>query len=378
MYFSRALSISQELEEKSVLLLGPRQTGKSSLIRNELSADVVYNLLRADTFQQISARPSLIRESLKGSDRVVVIDEIQKLPSLMDEVHYMIEEHRLRFLLTGSSARKLRRSYTSLMAGRVRTRNLYPLSSIEIPNFSLERALAVGTLPAIYLSTNPWEDLSDYVGTYLKEEIQAEAISRKIENFSRFLVTAAISNAKVINFESISRDAQVPPRTIREYYAILEDTLVGTMLPVFATKVKRKSISRGKFYFFDIGVVHSLTRLRETPMHAGDIGDAFEHFIFRELQTYLSYRKVDRPLAFWRSTCHKEVDFVIGDDIAIEVKYSTLVNEKHIVGLNCLAEATRLRRKILVSRDNQKRQIGDVEIYPYQEFLQELWNGQIA
>jgi uncharacterized protein len=197
----RSIPLREDLKRTSVLRLGPRRTGKSFLIRKQLKVDRTYNLLRADTFQVLSARPSLIREELTSASRLIAIDEIQKLPSLMDEVHLMIEEHGTRFLLTGSSDRKLKRSHTSLMAGRAKTRHLFPFTTYEVPAWDLFRVLRFGLLPPVFLADDAEETVSTYVGDYLREEIQAEALTRKIENFSRFLHRAAMSNAELLNAE---------------------------------------------------------------------------------------------------------------------------------------------------------------------------------
>lgn len=380
MYVRRIISLNEDLERRSVLLLGPRRTGKSALIRNEVNADQVWNLLKSDEFQRLSFRPSLIRESLRSTDRLIVIDEIQKLPSLMDEVHLMIEERGVRFLLTGSSARKLRRSYTSLMAGRARVRRLCAFVSAEVDGFDIDRALTFGTLPPVYLSDEPAVDLEGYAGLYLKEEIQAEALSRNIEGFSRFLTRTAMSNGEVLNFESIASDAQVPARTVREYYAVLEDTLVGTMLEPLRSGGRRKTVSKGKFYFFDVGVARALREPHglPTPLPAADRGPALEHLVFQELNAYKQYFARDVELNFWRTYSKREVDFVLGGEIAIEVKSSAAVQEKHLKGLHALAEDRPLRRRIVVCREPRWRRMGDVEIFPVELFLEALWSHELV
>ena len=374
----RAVPLNRDLKSSSVLLLGPRRTGKSWLIRNQLQPDQTYNLLRSDTFQQLSARPSLIRESLKKTDRLVVIDEIQKLPSLMDEVHLMIEETPVRFLLTGSSARKLKRTHTSLMAGRAKTRLLFPFSSAELGDlFDLERCLKFGTLPPVFLADDPEETISTYVGDYLREEIQAEALTRKIENFSRFLYQAAMTNTELINFESIGSDAQVPARTIREYYRILEDTLLGSCLEPLQTTGKRKAVSHSKFYFFDIGVANALLNTFAITDRHPLYGKNFEHFIYNELRAYLSYFKAKSKLCFWRTQTGQEVDFVIDGEIAIEAKATKLASERDLKGLSAISSEVPIRRRILISRDLHRRHLKGVEIFPIHEFVKELWAGKI-
>jgi predicted AAA+ superfamily ATPase len=381
-YICRATSILKTLQKKSVLLLGPRRTGKSCLIRNELKPDKVYNLLNSVTFRDLAIRPSLIREQLEPSTQFIVIDEVQKLPSLLDEVHLMIEEHGIRFLLTGSSARKLRRSYTSLMAGRARRQFLFPLTAQELgTKFDLKRALLYGTLPSVYLADDPWDELKSYVGDYLREEIVAEALSRNIESFARFLQTAAISNGEILNFEKIALDAQVPARTIREYYSILEDTLIGTMVQPFRPKKGRKAVAKAKFYFFDLGVLNSLLERKSISPKTTEFGGLFETWVFLELRAYLEYHKKDESLSFWRTQTGEEVDFVVGsqeeEQIAIEVKSTPHIAERHLGGLKVLAEEVPLKNKYIVSLDSEYRKISDIEILPYILFVEKLWNGEL-
>jgi len=378
MYITRLIPLETRLQKKSVLLLGPRRTGKTALIHHQLKADKIYDLLESDVFLDLSRRPSLIRESLTGKERYIVIDEIQKLPVLMDEVHSMIENHRVKFLLTASSGRKLKRTHTSLMAGRAKAMRLFPLVSAEISDFHLERALVYGLLPPVYLSDDPWDELKDYVGIYLREEIQAEALTRNIDHFSRFLHTAALSHGEIINFESVGRDAQVAPRTIREYYSVLEDTLVGTMLEPFKKIKSRKAVSRGKFYFFDIGVVHALTGQKQLVARTPSWGKAFEHLIFHEISAYLSYYGKAEELSFYRTTTGQEVDFIIGDSLGIEVKATHTANEHDLKGLQSASEDMTLKRRILVSQDKEKRKLGKTEIYPVHKFLAELWEHKIV
>jgi len=374
----RKNSITKTLERKSVLLLGPRRTGKSFFIRNQLGEHKYYNLLHADTFRRLSSRLSLIREELNPEDKLIVIDEIQKLPELMDEVHAMIEESpNLHFLLTGSSARKLKRSHTSLMAGRAKQMFFFPFTTAEIENFNLEQITNFGTLPPIWLSDDPYNDLLDYVGLYLKEEIRSEALVRNIENFSHFLEVAAKSNGKILNYSEIGRDAQVPPRTVKEYFHLLEDTLMGTTLKPIEQQGKRKAVSKSKFYFFDIGVVNALLERKSVSLKGPEFGDVFEHFIFLEIKNYIFSNGLRSHLNFWGIDNKTEVDIIIDKKIAIEVKASKLITEKHCKGLKVFSATYHPERKIIVSRDNEYRRIDDIEILPYQLFLKMLWDDEI-
>lgn len=379
-YRARALDLRRALEEKSVLLLGPRLTGKSSLIRETLKEARVYNLLDSDVFVKLSRRPSRIREELTGAERVVVIDEIQKLPALLDEVQLLIEERRIRFLLTGSSARKLRRGGVNLLGGRARTLRLHPFVSQEIPELDLPRALRFGLLPPVYLSERPESDIADYVGTYLREEIAAEGLTRNIPSFSRFLEVAALCNGQQINFQNISSDAQVPRSTVQQYFEILKDTLLAYELPSWRRTVKRKPIHVHKFYFFDGGAAHQLRGGGPLGERTKEFGDAFESFIFHELRSYADYRlgPAREWLHYWRSTSGFEVDFILADSVGIEVKAGRDVPLRELAGLRAIQEEGKLRRLICVSREPRRRVVGGIEILPWREFLERLWADELC
>lgn len=377
--YKRILNLPNLLEKKSIILLGPRQTGKSTLLLGEFPEAKYINLNAADDFREISARPESIRRSLLKSDKLVIIDEIQKLPSLLNEVQLMIDSNPLiRFLVTGSSARKLRRQNVNLLAGRAWFADLFPLISPEVEFKQFQRRLNVGGIPSILDSSEPREDLNAYVGTYLTEEIRAEGLTRSLEAFSRFLEVAALSNGKEINFTEVGNDAQVPPRTIREYYTVLQDTLLGAALPCYQKTVKRKPVATSKFYFFDLGVANTL--LKRGPVEEGSesYGNALEHLIFCELRAYLSYQRRSEELCYWRSQSKIEVDFVIGDSVAIEVKATSSISPKMTKGLNALAEEVPLKRKLIVCNERNKKVLEDgIEIYPISDFLSLLWSDQL-
>jgi predicted AAA+ superfamily ATPase len=264
------------------------------------------------------------------------------------------------------------------MAGRTRRHYLYPLTAYELKDrFDLDRALLYGTLPSVYLSEDPHEELKSYVGDYLKEEIMAEALSRNIESFARFLQTAAYSNGEILNFEKIGLDSQVPARTIREYYSILEDTLIGTSLQPFKSKKNRKTVSKSKFFFFDLGVLNSLLERRSLSSKTPEFGNLFESWIFLELRAYLEYKKKEEVLTFWRTQTGQEVDFVLGDQIGIEVKSTSQVIERHLDGLLALEQEMPLKKKIVISRDSTYRKVFGIEIFPYLMFINALWNDEI-
>jgi predicted AAA+ superfamily ATPase len=375
--YKRIIPIAQILKRKGVLLLGPRRTGKSFLIKHQIKPNKIINLLKSETFRNYSSRPELLREIIDSKDKIVAIDEIQKLPILMDEIHNLIESTSVKFILTGSSARKLSKNYTSLMAGRVKLMRLHPLVFPEIDNFELNRVLQFGSLPIVYNSSDPWDELRDYTGLYLKEEIQAEAMVRKIENFSRFIDFAAMTNGDILNYESIGRDSQVPARTIREYYNILQDTFMGEILHPIKSSNKRKCISSGKFYFFDLGVLNSILQRKSISSKTKEYGKLFEHFIYLEIKAYINYFSQDSKVEFWRIDEETEVDFIINEEIAIEVKSADLIQDKHLKGLINFIGKGPIKKHIIVSLDKQNRKIGLIEVMPYSDFLHQLWDGKL-
>jgi predicted AAA+ superfamily ATPase len=373
----RILNLPNLLNKKSFFLFGCRGTGKTTLIRNTLSELPRYDLLSASTFASLSRRPSLIGEENKNPHVAVVIDEIQKLPQLLDEVHRLIEERGMRFILTGSSARKLKRGGANLLAGRAWEARLFPLVSDELGEFDLLRYLTQGGLPAVWTSNDPWEELRAYVGTYLKEEIMSEALVRRIDTFSAFLELAALRCTEEINFEAFGSDLGVSGKTARNFFEVLEDTLIGFLLRPYKKTKLRKATSRAKFYLFDLGVTNSLAGRREIPLGTETFGKAFEHFIILELRAYLSYRRLDLELGFWRTEGGFEVDLTIGSQVAIEIKGSDLVTERHLSGLRALREEKIFSSLIVVSRDNRMRELDGFLIYPWREFLIKLWNDEI-
>jgi len=377
--YKRVLNLQEEGKKKSIFLFGPRQTGKTSLLKKQFPEAPYYNLLRHDTFLKLSGNLGLIREELSAippiKNQPVIVDEIQKLPGLLDEIHDLIETQKLTFILTGSSPRKLKRGAANLLGGRARIRNLFPLTSREITDFSLLRAINYGTIPSIYLSDEPEEDLLSYCGVYLQEEIQAEGLTRRIENFSRFLRSAAAMNGKELNFEKVARDLMLPSRSVREYFYILSDTLVGRLIEPFNKTVRRKAVSKSKFYFFDVGVANILAGRYRIEENSELFGKAFEHLILNEIIAWSSYTRDRRDITFWRDGSGNEVDIIIGDSCAIEVKAAKVVHQNHLKGLRVLSDEIRLKHKLVVSMDSQPRVIGDIRIVPWNLFFEELWEG---
>jgi uncharacterized protein len=379
MEYTRLLNLKSLLEKKSFFLLGPRATGKTSLIMAQLKDQaLIINLLKTDLFFRLNAKPARLREMIKASKhRLIVIDEIQKIPDLLNEVHFLIEEEKLTFLLTGSSARKLKGKNVNLLAGRAWETNLFPLTYAEIKNFNLEKYLQYGGLPAIYTSTYPEEELNAYAHTYLKEEIMAEAVVRQIPAFAKFLELSALTSGQILNFSNIANDTGVSAVTIREYYQILEDTLLGFMLPGWTKSIKRKAIAKAKFYFFDIGIRNNLAKIKNIDPKSDLYGQAFEHFIILEVRAYLKYSRINETLSYWQAKNGYEVDLIIGNEVAIEIKATNSVSDNHLKGLKMLQEEKICTKYFLISQDKIARNQDDIEIRDYKDFLARLWAGEI-
>lgn len=381
MYF-RILRLEKLLKRKSVLLLGPRQTGKSTLIKQQFPLSEYpnqINLLKSADFLRYQNDPGLlIRQFQELKSEIIVIDEIQKLPLLLNDIHYLIEECGHTFLLIGSSARKFKMSDVNLLGGRAKTLHLHPLVSNELDldeHEFLNKALSFGLLPPIWTSEYPEEDLVDYVATYLKEEIFAESVVRNLQKFSRLLEVAATCHGKILNYAKISRDIGLAPSTVIEHFKILFDTLIALELPSFKTSVKRKNIQSSKFYFFDMGIVRHLLKRGPIKESDADWGDFFESFIFQELSAYSHYRQL-RSLAYWRSRSDFEVDFILNEKIAIEVKTTRKVSSDHLRGLKALKEEKVCERYLLISFDEKEQKIDGYEIIPWKDFLRRLWRDE--
>jgi predicted AAA+ superfamily ATPase len=361
----------------SAFLWGPRRVGKTWWIRHHFlkKGDTLVDLLKTDEFADYASRPALLRERWTGGR--VVIDEVQKVPALLDEVHWLIENRGASFLLTGSSARKLRRGHANLLAGRARRHEMGPLSCLEVEGFDLERAMVAGMLPPHYLSDALEADLRAYVADYLREEIVAEAATQSLPQFSEFLRVAATTNAELVNYTNVARETGASAKVVRGYFQILEDTLLGFRLPPWRKARNRRLILTDKFYFFDVGVANWLARRR--PLSGSrEFGKSFEHFILLEILGYRRYRNPDLDVRYWRTSTGMEVDFVLGDmDAAVEVK-SGKVHEGDLRGLAALAGEHRVRRQIVVSLEPAPRRLGQVTVLPWRTFIDELHAGRIA
>ncbi len=366
--------------EESLFLWGARQTGKSTLLKNLFPDALWFDLLQSDVFERFQKSPVQFRETIlaTASGTVVVVDEIQKIPALLDEIHWLMVNHSVRFVLSGSSPRKIIRSGANLLGGRALRYELYPLIYVEIPNFDLLRGLNNGLLPRHYLSEHPKKMLSAYIGNYLRDEIIAEAKIRNIGAFTKFLEAAAFSNGEMVNYTNIASDCGVSAITIKEYFQILEDTLIGRFVPSFQKKPKRRVILAPKFYYFDIGIANYLLKRGTIEMGSEAFGSAFEHFIYHELYAHSNYSEGNYTISYWRTTSQIEVDFILGDhEVAIEVKGTDNVQLRHLKGLKSFSEEYEVKKLLVVSNDPFERVVGNVTVLPWRIFLQRLWEGDI-
>jgi predicted AAA+ superfamily ATPase len=378
--FNRILNLEDLLKKKSFFLFGPRSTGKSYLIRETLSSKAkVINLLKTDEFLELNSNPSLLRNKIDHKKvKLVVIDEIQKIPLLLNEVHSLIEEYGIHFLLTGSSVRKLKGKDINMLGGRARRADIFPLTTGEIKNFQLMKYLRYGGLPFVVNSVEPQEDLSAYVYNYLNEEIKFESNIRKLDFFQRFLQIAALTSSEMINYSNIASDIGVSEPTVKNYYEILEDTLIGFQLLPWRGGKSRKSVATSKFYFFDTGVLNTILRTpQELDKNSDIFGKIFEQFIAQELRAYISYRRLDVPFNFWRSLQKHEVDFIIDGQIAIEVKSATKVKPDHLKGLRAIKDEGKITARYLISFDSSEKHFDGIVCMHWESFLKDLWKDQI-
>lgn len=363
---------------KSHFLFGPRSTGKSTLISKQLTQNViVFDLLERDVYKRLLTNPKLLAQV--DQTKIIVIDEIQKIPSLLDEVHRLIQKNGTKFLLTGSSARKIKKNGSNLLAGRAWETFMYPLVSREIPEFDLETYLTRGGLPQVVDSLYWKKELQAYISLYLREEVAGEALTRNIEAFSEFLDLVARSNGCEINYQSFASDCAVSLNTIKNYFEILEDTLIGAKLPAYTKTKKRKAITRSKHYLFDTGIVNALCDQGEVTIKSQSFGGLFEQFIFLEIRAANTYLDLNKTLTYWRSRSQQEVDLIIGDDVAIEVKSTGKIHNKHMKGLRALKEEGLIKNYYVISLDPFKQVTEDgIICLHWKEFLELLWTKQLV
>lgn len=370
----------EDSKNESVFFFGARQTGKTTLLKQLFPNARYYDLLKSEEYERLARQPQLLREELMDFPvgELVIIDEIQKLPILLDEVHWLIVNRELRFILTGSSARKLRRGGFNLLGGRALINNFYPLVSAELENFDLDRAVNNGMIPRHYLVEDASRRLSGYVGLYLQTEIVEEAVVRNLPSFNRFLEAAALTSGEMLVYNNVAADCGVSSVTVKSYFDVLVDTLFGYIVPAYTKIVKRKLIQAPKFYMFDVGVTNYLLRRSRLKQGSPEYGHAFEHLIIQELIAYLGYHGRQRELSYWRTKTGVEIDAVLGDaQVGIEIKSSTEVKDNQLRGLRSFGEDYPHARLVVVSLDKYRRRKENIEIIPVNEFLSDLWAGRI-
>lgn len=377
--YQRICKIDKNLED-SVFLFGARQTGKSTFLRQQFPNEIYIDLLDTQIKSRFARRPSLLYEMLqdKTNGTKVIIDEIPEVPELLNEVHRLISEKQLVFILCGSSARKLKRKGYNTLGGRAYPVYFFPFVSAEIPDFDLQHAIEYGMLPPHYTAKNPIRRMSAYIDVYLKEEIKEEALVRNLNGFQRFLEVAALTDGEMINYKNIAQDCGVSANTVISYFDILDDTLIGFRIPPFTHVAKRRVTQSSRFYYFDVGIANHLlhrTRLvRGTP----EYGHAFEHLVIQELRAWLSYTESGETLSYWHTYTGMEVDAIIGEArVAIEIKSVEEVLPRHLKGLKSFASDFPNARLLIVSLDPINRRMGNVESIYVLDFFKMLWRGEI-
>jgi len=371
---------------QSAFLWGPRKTGKTTYLKTHFPDSIVYDFLKTDLFLEISKNPSLLRDRLLAQSednlrRPVILDEVQKVPQALDEVHWLIENKKLSFILCGSSARKLKHGHSNLLGGRAWRFELFPLVSAELGSIDLLRVLNHGLIPSHYLQGDDYvKSLKAYVQDYLKEEVFAEGLTRNVPAFSRFFDAFAYSHGELTNYSNIARDCGIDAKTVKEYYQILVDTLLATRVEPFKKRQSRQVITKAcKYYLFDVGVAGFLTKRRVQEEKGVEFGRALEHFIAMELFAYRSYSGIDFDVNFWRTKTGLEVDFILaGGKVAVEVKGSSRIDNNDLAGMNGFIDEYSPKRAIVVSNEKQKRTHGKIEIMPWAVFLSELWEGRVV
>jgi len=371
---------------QSAFLWGARKTGKSTYLKERFPNSVVYDFLKTDLFFEMSKNPSLLREQLLAKDEAalkepIILDEVQKVPQVLDEVHWLIENKGLKFVLCGSSARKLKKGHANLLGGRAWRYELFPLVSREIGKFNLLRALNHGLIPFHYLQSGSdcRKSLEAYVQDYLRQEVFAEGLTRNIPAFSRFFDAFGYSHGEITNYCNIARECGVDSKTVKEYYQILIDTLLAIRVEPFKKRQSRQVITKAsKYYMFDVGVAGYLTKRNLVEEKGSEFGRAFEHFLLMEITAYRSYSGKDFAINFWRTKSGLEVDFVLGQgEVAIEVKGSSRIDGKDMNGLEAFIQSCLPKKSIVVCNEKEKRLRGKIEISPWEIFLQQLWAGKI-
>lgn len=377
--YKRLFDVESKLDE-GMFLFGARQTGKSTLLKERFKGKIYYDLLDPELRKFFKRNPNALKEALKDkpSGTLVIIDEIQKVPELLDIVHSLMVDNGLWFILSGSSARKLKKSGANTLGGRAIPETLYPLVWPEVTDFQLDRAVQNGMIPRHYMVEDATKRLKGYVEVYLNEEIREEGEVRELDAFERFMEIAAISDGEMLNYSNIASDCGVSVKTVQSYFQILYDTLIGYEIPAYRKTVKRKIVQAPRFYYFDVGLANYLMGRYFLKRGTDDYGHAFEHLVIQEIIAYKGYNDKKEIISYWRTYDKKEVDVVIGDaKVAIEIKSSEQIKTKHKAGLRAFKEEHPDCRLILVSLEVVTRTSEDIEMIYVLDFFKKLWDGEI-
>lgn len=377
--YKRLFDVKSKLDE-GMFLFGARQTGKSTLLKERFKGEIYYDLLDPELRKFFKRNPNALKEALKDkpSGTLVIIDEIQKVPELLDIVHSLMVDNGLWFILSGSSARKLKKSSANTLGGRAIPETLYPLVWPEVTDFQLDRAVQNGMIPRHYMVEDATKRLKGYVEVYLNEEIREEGEVRELDAFERFMEIAAISDGEMLNYSNIASDCGVSVKTVQSYFQILYDTLIGYEIPAYRKTVKRKIVQAPRFYYFDVGLANYLMGRYFLKRGTDDYGHAFEHLVIQEIIAYKGYNDKKEIISYWRTYDKKEVDVVIGDaKVAIEIKSSEQIKTKHKAGLRAFKEEHPDCRLILVSLEVVTRTSEDIEMIYVLDFFKKLWGGEI-
>lgn len=377
--YKRIFDIENRLDE-GMFLFGGRQVGKSTLLRERFPNAIYVDLLDPDTRKRFRRRAMDFYEMLVKypPKTLVIVDEIQKLPELLDVVHKLMVETGLHFILSGSSARKIKKAGVNQLGGRANEEHLYPLVYAEIPDYDFGRAIQNGMIPRHYDVKDARVRLKNYVNLYLREEIEEEALVQNIDTFERFLEVAAVTNTEILNFDNIASDCGVSVNTAKAYFKILYDTLLGFEIKPYRKVIKRKLYQTSKFYFFDVGIPNYLLHRFHLMPGTPEYGHAFESLVMQEIRAYLGYSDSEEELTYWHTYNKDEVDAVIGDArVAIEIKSTDHIESEHKKGLQRFVEEHPYAKQIIVSRDTLTRRSGNIDLYYVTDFFKALWAGEI-
>ncbi len=367
----------QPPKDKSFFLFGPRGTGKTTWVKASFPGAIYLDLLESELFNDILANPQRLQNFIpKDFNDWIIIDEVQKVPELLDEIHRLIEKYRYKFILTGSSARRIKRKGPNLLAGRALTYSLHPLTVSELrQDFNLTHSLRYGQLPCVYTEADPRGYLESYVKTYLEEEVRQEGLTRNLGAFSRFLEAASFSQGAILNISSVARECAVERKVVENYFAILEDLLIAYRLPVFAKRVKRRLSTHPKFYFFDVGVYRTLRPMGPLDMPEEAEGSAFETLLFQELNAINSTLNLGYKLYYWRTSNNMEVDFVLYGEkgiFAFEVKRTGRISKSMLKGLNSFLKDYPMARAYFIYGGERYMREEAIEIIPLSDILKKL------